>query len=295
MQFTIPVIILSTLTGTANFGVNSLLPDPSYERWASAIIGGVSLITGMISTVANFLRYAQSSEAHRVAGISWGKFQRFVSTELALHPNERMDAMSFLKMSRIELDRLIEQAPSIPDGVISAFLREFKGKKDIKFPEIAGGIEHTKVFVDRDSRLVRLATDAVFMIKQKKGLMREMILDDLDKKIASKTKAERDAQEAELLAEVVKTAKDVTTKTILEKIPRMVNLGPPGINVQGTTAVSPPKIPVNTVVNAKATFEKPGDPKSIASIAKQAAAAAAKFQQRPPSPNTIRLEITEKE
>ena len=89
--FTIPVIILSTLTGTANFGLSSMVPDPEDQKMAQAIIGGVSLLTGIITTVANFLRYAQGSEANRTAGISWGKFQRLIAIELSLNPDERSD------------------------------------------------------------------------------------------------------------------------------------------------------------------------------------------------------------
>jgi hypothetical protein len=292
MRFTIPVIILSTLTGTANFGVNSLLPDQSMQKYAAAVIGGISLITGMISTVANFLRYAQMSEAHRVASISWGKFQRFVSTELALHPNERMDAMSFLKMARIELDRLIEQSPMIPMDVISAFLREFKSKPDIIRPEIAGGIEHTKIFVDRDSRLARIAADATFMIQQKRAMMRQMVLEDLDKRIATKTKEERDAQELELMSEVIKVARDTAGKTVQEKIPKNLTVSSAApAAVISTMDRSPPKIKPNHVAETRSAFQKPI---SIASVAKDIAAAAAAKNPQVNSPNTITLEIIDK-
>jgi hypothetical protein len=151
MYLTIPVIVLSTLTGTASFGFESLLSDPCKPQYTAAVIGGVSLITGMISAMGNFLRYAQSSEAHRIAAISWGKFNRFITTEMALHPKERMDSMSFVKSARLELDRLIEQSPLIPDRTIKEFKKEFKTNPHLVFPEIAGGLQHTKVFVESES------------------------------------------------------------------------------------------------------------------------------------------------
>ena len=174
--YTIPVIIMSTLTGTANFATNSIVSTEEQAKFVTFGIGAISLIAGIISTVANFLRYAQGSEAHRVAGISWGKFQRLISIELSLHPNERMDAMSFLKMGRIELDRLIEQSPPIPTRTILEFTEAFKAKTDIRRPEIAGGIEHTRIFEDRDSRLAKVAAEAVYTLQQKKGLMIREIL-----------------------------------------------------------------------------------------------------------------------
>jgi hypothetical protein len=202
LWLTFPVILLSTITGTASFGINGLLPDNgAYAKYAGAAIGVVSLMTALIQTISNTLRYAQQSEAHRVAGIAWGKFQRFISIELSLHPDERMDAINFLKMARIELDRLIEQSPTIPDSTIREFEVEFRKKTEIKRPEIAGGVEHTRVFTDRDGRLVRLATDAAMMLNFKKKFMAEMVLAEVDKRIAQKTREAREELETTLRAE----------------------------------------------------------------------------------------------
>lgn len=215
MYFTIPVIIMSTLTGTANFATESIVGGTEYQKFVTFGIGAISLVAGIISTVANFLRYAQGSEAHRVAAISWGKFQRFISIELALHPNERMDAMSFLKMGRIELDRLIEQSPPIPPEVVQAFLVEFKSKTDIIKPEIAGGIEHTRVFDDKDSRLAKIAAEAAYIIQQKKGLMRQIVLEDIDKRIVERARNERADMEEQLRLEILTHARDTAREAAL--------------------------------------------------------------------------------
>ena len=228
---TLPVIILSTVTGTASFGINGLLPDDgAYAKYAGAAIGVVSLLTALIQTVSNTLRYAQQSEAHRVAAISWGKFQRFVSIELSLHPDERMDAMNFLKMARVELDRLIEQSPSIPPTVVRAFEFEFRKNTNIKRPEIAGGVEHTRVFDDRDARMVRLATEAALMLSHKKKFLQEIVLDDLDKRIAQKTREQREELESLLRAEAEKAAKSAVGNVALTK-----------------SLTDPPNSPTNTI------------------------------------------------
>ena len=77
---------------------------------------------------------------------SWGKFHRQVSIELALHPNERIDSIDFLKICRAELDRLIEQSPQIPDSVIQDFEKEFERTPNLQKPDIANGLERTKVY-----------------------------------------------------------------------------------------------------------------------------------------------------
>jgi hypothetical protein len=185
MLITIPVIILSTLTGTANFAVGSFIPenDQALKKLVSASIGAVSIFAGILSTLGNFFQYAQKSESHKVAGINWGKFQRQVTVELAIHPDERIDAMDFLKICRQDLDRLIEQSPPIPDAVISAFEREFKTIPNLKVPDICHGIEHTRVYDASKTRLSKITADAALHLKYKKGVLKDSILPDIDRKI----------------------------------------------------------------------------------------------------------------
>jgi hypothetical protein len=186
----IPVIVLSTLTGTANFGMGSFFGDDANgQRLAQLGVGGISIIAGVLTTLANYYGYSKCAETHRTSGVSWGKFNRFISIELRLHPDERMDAKSFLKMFRIELDRLIEQAPSIPNSVINEFKILFEDS-DVHLPDILGVMEHTKVFTDSNSRLKKIAVEAALAIQQKKGILKQLVLDDLDKKIMTICKRE---------------------------------------------------------------------------------------------------------
>ena len=178
-----PVIILSTIAGAANFAMNSISQNPAIQNYVQLGLGGLSIATGILTTIANRLGYASASEAHRGASISWGKFNRLIVIELALHPDERMDAFAFMKMFRIELDRLIEQSPSIPELIIRRFIYEFKEFTDIKRPDITGEIEHTSVFSDTNTRLKKIAEEAAITISQKKGLLKQLVMDDLDTKL----------------------------------------------------------------------------------------------------------------
>lgn len=146
MAMTIPVIMLSTMTGTANFGMGSLFgDDTASQKFANLAIGGVSLIAGLMTTLGNFLRFAQNMESHRVASVAWGKFQRQIAVELALHPEERHDSLDFLKICRNELDRLIEQSPAIPEIIISRFEKQFS-TSTIKKPDICNHLERTSIY-----------------------------------------------------------------------------------------------------------------------------------------------------
>jgi len=194
----LPVIILSTLGGTANFGIQSLFQnDEMAKQYASFGIGGISLIAGLLTTIGNYLRYAQLEESHRVASISWGKFQRLIAVELALNPNDRMDALDFLKICRAELDRLIEQSPPIPVGPIKMFERNFGTIKDLKKPDICGALEHTHVFESSESRLKQMAVEAALMLKRKKQTLNELVSPQIEKQIAEQVEARlHDALEA---------------------------------------------------------------------------------------------------
>jgi hypothetical protein len=148
MRLGIPVIVLSTISGTANFGISTIFP-PGFT-YGNAVIGCLSLITGVISTVSNFLGYAQSEEAHRIASIQWAKFRRSVETELALSPLERTDALEFIKQHKSELDRLMEQNPVIPQDVIDNFKKVFKKNTTVAMPEICNKLDHTVIYMKRE-------------------------------------------------------------------------------------------------------------------------------------------------
>ena len=143
-SFTIPVIILSTLTGTANFAMDSFVPE-EHKQIAMACVGGVNIFAGILSTLENFLRYAELMESHRLCEVQWSKFGRNIAVELALDPKRRKPANDFLKVCRAEYDRLIEQSPPIDDHIIKQFKTNFKSV-DIRKPDICNGLHKCKIF-----------------------------------------------------------------------------------------------------------------------------------------------------
>jgi hypothetical protein len=179
----LPVIILSTLGGTANFGIQSLFDSDTIKKYASFGIGGISLLAGLLTTIGNYLRYPQLEESHRVASISWGKFQRLIAIELALDPNDRMESLDFLKICRAELDRLIEQSPPIPKKAIVLFEKKFGKIKDLKKPDICGSLEHTHVYESSETRLKQLAVDAALLLKHRKRALSELLAPDIQENI----------------------------------------------------------------------------------------------------------------
>ena len=203
LGITVPVIILSTLTGTANFGLGSIFGnDNTDKQYASFGIGAISIIAGVLSTLGNFLRFAQLEEAHRVSAVQWGKFQRQLTVELSLHPNDRNDSMDFIKISRSELDRLIEQSPQIPDSIIEQFQEMFGDNVALEKPDITGDIDHTTIFRDNKGRLVEVATNAALMMRHKKNLLKEIVADDINKQVADEVERRLFQTKRELRKEI---------------------------------------------------------------------------------------------
>jgi hypothetical protein len=169
--FTIPVIVMSTLTGTANFAQDKIPAE--YLNMATMIIGGVNLIAGIITTVQQFLKINELNESHRVSAISWGKFQRNLQVELAKAPSERTQAIHLIKVAKEEYDRLIETSNPIPTHIIALFKKTFSGgeieydnqniskplnNKQILFnelskPEICDALESVKKSVYKETNI----------------------------------------------------------------------------------------------------------------------------------------------
>ena len=101
-MFTIPVIIMSTLTGTANFAQERVPLE--YRGYYSMGVGLVNIIAGIITTIQQFLKISELNEAHRVSSISWDKFYRKIRVELAKPPQERQMVHDFLKSCTEEFD-----------------------------------------------------------------------------------------------------------------------------------------------------------------------------------------------
>jgi len=122
--YTIPVIVISTLTGTANFAQERVPLD--YRNFFTMIVGGFNILAGIITTIQQFLKITQLNEAHRVSSIAWDKFYRNIKIELAKHPDERMQVTQMIKICKEEFDRLMETSPVIPDKIVQHFKYEFK-------------------------------------------------------------------------------------------------------------------------------------------------------------------------
>ena len=84
----IPIIILSTLTGTANFATDSYVPE-GFKHGFSAGVGSLNLFCGILGTLLSFLRYSEIYEGHRIAALAWSNLRRIIEIELSLQVIKR--------------------------------------------------------------------------------------------------------------------------------------------------------------------------------------------------------------
>lgn len=121
--FNIPVIIISTITGTGNFASGSFGTNSQYIIF---ILGAFNIFAGILATIATYTAVARKVEEHRFASVSWDKFARRLQIELAKSRADRVKAKDFIKSSSEEYDRLIEMSPILPNDIIRWFTNMIK-------------------------------------------------------------------------------------------------------------------------------------------------------------------------
>ena len=171
--FTIPVIILSTVTGTANFAQERF--GEQYKDLAVMIVGALNIFAGILTTIKQFLKISELNEAHRVSSISWDKFYRNIKVELTKHPTQRFPVGQMLKISKEEFDRLMEISPQIPPEIAVAFKKAFNREpefEDVHKPDICGTLIPTDAFRYKESeeeRAERERIKAIELSNREKG------------------------------------------------------------------------------------------------------------------------------
>ncbi len=144
-HMSIPIIVLSTLTGTANFA-DSYVPV-GFKQGFSACVGGLNIFCGILGTLMSFLKYAEIYESHRLSCVSWSKFARNIQIELALKDSKRKNCRDFLKVSRAEYDRLLESSPNIDQDIITIFNKKFNAQyPQVRKPIISNGLKEDIIY-----------------------------------------------------------------------------------------------------------------------------------------------------
>ena len=115
----ISVVILTTLIGTSAFAAISkahgdsitfLGVDPDAVL---VIVGSVSVLAAILSSLQTFLRYATRAEGHRIAALRYESLRRDMATTLALPRAARGQPDRDLDSARQRMDRYAKESPTI--------------------------------------------------------------------------------------------------------------------------------------------------------------------------------------
>lgn len=139
----LPVIVISGVTGFLSAGSTSMFSDP---KSSSIALGVASLFVSILNTAGSYYGWAKRSEGHRISAIHYARLYRFISVELSLPRDERMQPNDFLKYVKDQYDRLQEISPLLPPEVILEFQQKFANEKEISKPEEANGLEKITVY-----------------------------------------------------------------------------------------------------------------------------------------------------
>ena len=135
LRFNLPVIVLSTITGTANFAQSTL--PVSIQPAAPSIIGGLNLVAGLIATIMQFLKVNELMENHRTSALGHGSLSRNIRLQLALPREERKkEGLKFVEECKATYDSLLEQCPAIPKKILLNFEKEYPIDGVFTKPEI---------------------------------------------------------------------------------------------------------------------------------------------------------------
>lgn len=117
--FSIPVIILSTLTGSGNFAQSSFKKE--YAGMLILLIASANIFSAILSTIAQYINVAGLTESHRFAALTWDKYARSIQVELSKNRSERSDAETFISKAQEDYNRLMEISPVFSNDIIGWF------------------------------------------------------------------------------------------------------------------------------------------------------------------------------
>ena len=136
IKYQLPIIILSAVSGTGNFISSNF---PAYQQIIVLAVGGLSIFTSIISSVAQFLKVSQLSESHRMSYLSWEKFHSNIKFQLKKKRGIRENLKEFLSVVVPEYQRLKEISANIPKHICDNVKRNKKNFKNMQVPYLLNG------------------------------------------------------------------------------------------------------------------------------------------------------------
>lgn len=147
IKYQLPIIVLSALSGTGNFISANF---PAYSSIIILAVGGVSIFTSILSSVAQFLKVSQLSESHRMSYLSWEKFHSTIKFQLNKKRENRDDLKDFISLVVPEYQRLKEISADIPKHICEQVKRNKKNLSKMQIPYMLNGFHPVVAYKEQE-------------------------------------------------------------------------------------------------------------------------------------------------
>ena len=125
----IPVVVTTTIVGTAIFATLSKDPD----IYLKILTGLLSVLAGVLASLQTFFKHAELSEKHKTAAASYATMVRafdLFKLRLSQNPSNADDGIKQLGDLVQKLDRLERDSPDISDHFYDQAVREQREDKE---------------------------------------------------------------------------------------------------------------------------------------------------------------------
>ena len=122
-RFSLPVIVLSTLAGSASLGSGNV---PTYATIITLSSAVINIVTGILGTLQKFLNTTELTTQHYTSSVEYGRLSREIGVMLTLPKQDRtQEGPKFLEYAKGEYNRLVDQTPAPPSFILSKFEKKF--------------------------------------------------------------------------------------------------------------------------------------------------------------------------
>jgi hypothetical protein len=138
--FTIPSIVISTVTGLLAFDSNF-----SSSTSGPIVIGSLNIFVAIIGTVYKVLEYAELEAKFKFLAAEHLKLHSEIQAALLKAPKDRDNALEFVRKVENRRMQLIDNPPAVSDSVKNRFKQKYKNSH-LDIPLLLNKINKIKIY-----------------------------------------------------------------------------------------------------------------------------------------------------
>lgn len=144
--FMISINVLTAISGVSNLIAGGMTVGSFQIAW---LFGSVSIFVSTLNIIQDKLGYQQSSLIHKKLASSWANIRTRIEEVVTLPYSARRDCKTFLKYIKADINQAtLEGNTMIPENIRVDSYNRFKTIDSFDMPDICGGIQHTKIFIN---------------------------------------------------------------------------------------------------------------------------------------------------